>query len=158
MGGHRRPRGTCMRVPLTIADHLARAATIYGDRIGVVDEPDAPGGGLGEITYGRFGELAAAQAAALDALGIGRGERVAVLSQNSARLLVGFFGVSGWGRVLVPVNFRLHAEEVRYIVEHSGASVLLHDPELADVAAQATDGLDVDHVLELGTATDDQLY
>jgi fatty-acyl-CoA synthase len=147
-----------MRVPLTIADHLARAATIYGDRIGVVDEPDAPGGGLGEITYGRFGELAAAQAAALDALGIGRGERVAVLSQNSARLLVGFFGVSGWGRVLVPVNFRLHAEEVRYIVEHSGASVLLHDPELADVAAQATAGLDVAHVLELGAATDDQLY
>jgi acyl-CoA synthetase (AMP-forming)/AMP-acid ligase II len=147
-----------MRVPLTIADHLERAVAIYGDRTGVVDEPDAPGGGLGELSYRRFGELAAAQAAALDALGIGRGERVAVLSQNSARLLVSFWGVSGWGRVLVPINFRLHAEEVRYILEHSGASVLLHDPELADVAAQATAGLDLAHVVELGTATDGWLY
>jgi acyl-CoA synthetase (AMP-forming)/AMP-acid ligase II len=143
-----------MRVPLTIADHLHRAVTVYGDRIGLIDEPDAPGGGLGDITYRRVGELAAAQAAGLDALGVARGERVAILSQNAGRLLVGFFGVSAWGRVLVPINFRLHAEEIRYIVEHSGASVLLHDPELADVVA----GIGAKHTIELGTATDDQIY
>jgi fatty-acyl-CoA synthase len=57
------------------------------------------------------------------------------VSPNSARFLISFFGVSGYGRILVPVNFRLNAEEVRYIVEHSGASVLLVDPELdADLA------------------------
>jgi fatty-acyl-CoA synthase len=143
-----------MRVPLTIADHLDRAVTVYGDRIGIVDEPDQPGGGLGELTYTRVGELAAAQAAGLDALGLGRGERVAILSQNAGRLLVSFFGVSAWGRVLVPINFRLHAEEIRYIVEHSGASVLLHDPELADAAAD----LDVKHRIELGAETDGELY
>ena len=55
---------------------------------------------------------------------------MAIVSQNSARLLVSLFGVSGSGRVLVPINFRLNAEEVRYIVEHSGASMLLVDPEL----------------------------
>ncbi len=55
-------------------------------------------------------ELARAQAAALDERGIGRGERVAILSQNSARLLISFFGVSGFGRVLVPINFRLQHE------------------------------------------------
>ena len=53
-----------MRTPLTIGGHLDRAALVYGDRIGVVDEPDAPGGGLGTITYGRMRELARAQAAA----------------------------------------------------------------------------------------------
>ena len=53
-------------------------------------------------------------------LGIGRGERVAIVSQNSARLLVALFGVSGYGRVVVPINFRLNADEVRYIVEQSG--------------------------------------
>jgi acyl-CoA synthetase (AMP-forming)/AMP-acid ligase II len=143
-----------MRVPLTIADHLERASTIYGDRIGVIDEPDPPGGGLGDITYRRVGELAAAQAAGLDELGIGRGERVAILSQNAGRLLVGFFGVSAWGRVLVPINFRLHAEEIRYIVDHSGASVLLYDAELAD----AVTDLDVKHKLQLGTDTDGELY
>ena len=96
-----------MRVPLTIADHLARAQLVYPDRVGVIDEPDQPAASWGELTYARMAELARAQAAALDALHIGRGERVAIVSHNAARLLVSFFGVSGWGRVLVPVNFRL---------------------------------------------------
>ncbi len=52
------------------------------------------------------------------------------MSPNAARMMVAFFGVSGFNRVLVPANFRLNAEEIRYIVEHSGASVLLVDPEL----------------------------
>ena len=124
-----------MRVPLTIADHLARAQLVYPDRVGVIDEPDQPAASWGELTYARVAELARAQAAGLDALGIGRGERVAIVSHNAARLLVSFFGVSGWGRVLVPVNFRLSADEVRYIVEHSGASVLLVDPELDEALA-----------------------
>ena len=63
-------------------------------------------------------------------MGVGPGERVAIVSPNSARFLVSFFGVSGYGRVLVPINFRLNAEEVGYIVDHSGATVLLVDPEL----------------------------
>jgi fatty-acyl-CoA synthase len=135
-----------MRTPLTIADHLRRAEHVHPDRIAVVDEPDQPAPSLGTLTYRRFGELARAQAAALDGLGVQRGERVAVLSQNAARLLVSFFGVAAWGRVLVPINFRLGAEEVRYIVEHSGARVLLVDPELTEVVAD----LDVEHTFVLG--------
>jgi fatty-acyl-CoA synthase len=124
-----------MRVPLTIADHLERAALVYPDRAGVVDEPDQPAASWGTLTYRQVADLARRQAAALDALGIGRGERVAVVSPNAARLLVSFFGVSAWGRVLVPINFRLNAEEVRYIVEHSGSRVLLVDPELDEALA-----------------------
>jgi acyl-CoA synthetase (AMP-forming)/AMP-acid ligase II len=119
-----------MRVPLTVADFLDRAVTVYSDRVAVVDEPDQPAESWGEPTWRRVGELARAQAAGLDALGVGHGERVAIVSHNSARLLTSFFGVSAYGRILVPINFRLNAEEVAYIVEHSGASVLLVDPEL----------------------------
>ena len=79
---------------------------------------------------------ARAQAAGLDALGVGRASGSRSSSQNSARLLTSFFGVSGYGRVLVPINFRLNAEEVGYIVEHSGATVLLVDPELDDALAR----------------------
>jgi acyl-CoA synthetase (AMP-forming)/AMP-acid ligase II len=68
------------------------------------------------------------------------GGRVAIVSHNAARLLASFYGVSGSGRVLVPVNFRLANAEVSYIVGHSGAEVLLVDPELdeslADVSAK----------------------
>src|SRR5215510_150304 len=143
-----------MRVPLTMADFLERAALVYPDRVGVVDEPDQPAASWGELTNGRVAELARAQAAALDALGIGRGERVAVVSHNAARLLVSFYGVAGWGRVLVPVNFRLSTDEVRYIVEHSGASVLLVDPELDEALA----GVECKHRLVLGAETDGSIW
>ncbi len=143
-----------MRTPLTIGGHLDRAALVYGDRVGFVDEPTAPGGGLGTVTYRRMRELARGQAAGLDQRGIGPGERVAVLSQNSGRLLTSFFGVSGFGRVLVPINFRLSPAEVEYIVGHSGASMLLVDPELADAVAH----IQVEHRVVLGTDTDDEVF
>ncbi|HLN40901.1 MAG TPA: AMP-binding protein, partial [Acidimicrobiales bacterium] len=119
-----------MHVPLTIGDFLERAALVHGaDRVAVVDEPGVAGS-LGAITYAEMHDRARGMALALDAMGVAHGERVAIVSPNSARFLISFFGVSGFGRVLVPVNFRLNADEVAYIVEHSGASVLLVDPEL----------------------------
>lgn len=123
-----------MIVPFSVTDFLDRAVQVYGERIGVVDEPDqpAPPLGGGELTYAQLGELARRQAAKLDELGLGVGDRVAIVSHNSARLLTAFFGVSGFGRVLVPINFRLRPDEVHYIVKHSGARVLLIDPELEE--------------------------
>ncbi len=143
-----------MKVPLTIGDFLARAELVHGGRTGVIDEPDAPGGGLGTVSYARLAELARAQAAALDARGVGVGERVAIVSQNSARMLASFWGVAGSGRVLVPINFRLSRDEITYIAGHSGASMLLVDPEVADVVAD----IDVPHRLVLGADTDPELY
>ena len=121
-----------MEYPLTVRDFLDRATTVYADRVAVVDEPDqpAPPFGGGRITYAELGRLARAQAANLDRMGVPVGGRVAIVSHNSARLLTSFYGVSGWGRILVPVNFRLSVPEVKYIVEQSGAEVLMVDPEL----------------------------
>jgi fatty-acyl-CoA synthase len=123
-------------VPFSISDFLYRAETVYGDRVGIVDEPDQVAPSLGDVSYADSARLARRQAARLDELGIAPGDRVAIVSQNSARLLVSFFGVAGSGRVLVPINFRLSADEVSYIVEHSGARVLLVDPELDAGLAQ----------------------
>src|SRR6266545_339548 len=143
-----------MFVPFGARDFLDRATTVYADRTGIVDEPDQPAEPWEGLTYRRVGELARAQAAGLDALGVPHGGRVAVVSPNSARLLTSFFGVSGHGRVLVPVNFRLTADEVSYIVEHSGASVLLIDPELSDRLADVT----CKHRFTLGATADAELY
>jgi fatty-acyl-CoA synthase len=143
-----------MLVPLSVQDFIDRATTVYGSRIGVVDEPDQPAQPMPDATYARLGELARAQAAGLDALGVGQGERVAVVSHNSARLLTSFFGVSGYGRVLVPVNFRLSADEISYIVQHSGASAVLVDPELEDKLS----GLNAKHKFVLGAQADEQLF
>ena len=119
-----------MFYPLTVRDFLDRAETVYPDRIAVVDEPDQPADSWGEITYAEMARRARSQAATLDELGVPVGGRVAIVSHNSARFQTSFFGVSGWGRVLVPVNFRLSVPEVRYIVEHSGAEMLMVDPAL----------------------------
>ncbi len=58
-----------MLYPLAVSDFLYRAALVYPDRIGVVDEPDQPAPSMGSVTYARMAELAAGQAATLDELG-----------------------------------------------------------------------------------------
>ena len=141
-----------MFYPLTVRDFLDRAEHVYPDRVGVVDEPDQPAPSLGELTYRQLAESARAQAAKLDQLGVPAGGRVAFISQNSARLLTAFFGVAGFGRILVPINFRLSAAEIDYIVGHSGAQVVYCDPEQKAVL----DKLDVPHKFLLGD--DDDLY
>jgi len=143
-----------MIVPLTLADFLERAELVYGDREAIVDEPAPPGGGLGRVTYRQLAEMARSLAVALDELGVAAGERVAIVSPNAARFLVALFGVSVYGRVLVPVNFRLTADDVRYILEHSGSTVALIDPELD----QALSGIPIKHRFVLGAATDPTLF
>jgi acyl-CoA synthetase (AMP-forming)/AMP-acid ligase II len=141
-------------VPLTVNDFLRRAETVYPDRVAVVDEPDQPAPPLGvpsgTLTYRELAAKARAQAAWLDDLGVPVGGRVAIVSHNAARLLTSFYGVSGSGRVLVPVNFRLAPPEVAYIVEHSGAEVLLVDPEVDE----ALSGVTARHRLVLGESDD----
>ena len=143
-----------MQVPFNVLDFLDRAATTYPDRVAIVDEPDQPAVPWPDTTFAELARRARAQAAGLDALGIGTGERVAIVSHNSARLLSSFFGVSGWGRVLVPINFRLVAEEISYIVAHSGASLLLIDPEL-EAGLASVGGV---RKMIIGTDTDDELH
>jgi fatty-acyl-CoA synthase len=141
-----------MKVPLTIGDFLSRGAAVYGGRPAVIDEPGTAGS-FGTLTYSELESRARGMAIALDGLGVAHGERVAIVSPNAARFQISYFGVSGFGRVLVPVNFRLNSQEIRYIIEHSGTSVLLVDPEsdaaLRDVAVQHRIVLDGDGDAEL---------
>ncbi len=142
-----------MRVALTVADFLDRAALAYGQRPAVIDEPGVAGS-EGMLTYGEVAARARGMALALDGLGVDHGERVAIVSPNSGRFLTSFFGVSGYGRILVPINFRLTRDEIAYVVEHSGASVLLYDPDLAD----EVDTIKVAHRFRLDGTDDAELF
>jgi fatty-acyl-CoA synthase len=143
-----------VKVALSVMDFLERGATVYPERVAVVDEPDQPAPPLPDLTFAELGARARAQAAGLDALGVGEGERVAIVSHNAARLAAGMFGVAGSGRVYVPINFRLSATEVSYIVEHCGAKVLLVDPELDE----ALGSVGAEHRFVLGEEADDALH
>src|SRR3974390_1451499 len=143
-----------MRVALTVADFLDRAELVYGHRPAVVVDEPGVAGSTGMLTYAEMAARARGMALALDDLGVEHGERVAIVSPNSGRFLASFLGVSGYGRPLVPINFRLTSDEIAYVVEHSGASVLLYDPDLDD----EVDAIKVAHKFRLDGTEDAALF
>ena len=92
-----------------------RIATVYGDR---------------RRTYAEVADEAQQLAGALAASGVGPGDRVAYLLPNLPEMLVAHFGVPLAHAVLVAVNTRLAGPEVEYIVQHSGAKILIADTQL----------------------------
>jgi long-chain acyl-CoA synthetase len=95
------------------------------------------------ISYADLWRQARQHARALQDKGIGPGDRVALLAPNVADFVRAYYGILAAGGVVVPVPTLLNADEASYIVEHSGARVLLHDASFADVATKAADVVDV---------------
>src|SRR5437588_4722277 len=90
----------------------------------------------GEDTpYADFDERIRRAGGWLAARGIGAGDVVAVLMKNSAAFVELVFATSHIGAVFLPINYRLSADEVGYIVANSGARILIADEELASTAA-----------------------
>ena len=88
-----------------------------------------------EISYAAFDSRIALVGGWLAARGIGAGDVVAVLMKNSAAFLELVFATSHIGAVFLPINYRLSADEVSYIVGNSGARILIADEELAGIAS-----------------------
>ena len=86
--------------------------------------------GRERVSYAALHERLRAAAGLLEARGIAKGDIVAVLMKNSAAFIELALAVSHIGAVLLPINFRLAAEEVGYILEHAGAKILFVDDEL----------------------------
>ncbi|HEV8293480.1 MAG TPA: AMP-binding protein, partial [Tepidisphaeraceae bacterium] len=110
--------------PLTPNDFLMRAARFFPEKTAVVDEGKV-------FTYDQFGRRVHRLANALLSLGAVKGDRIAILSPNSHWMLESFYGVPLLGAILVPINYRLVADDFRYILEHSGSKILLLDWEYA---------------------------
>jgi fatty-acyl-CoA synthase len=115
-----------MEVPLLVNEFLHRAASLYPDKTAVVD-------GEWRCTYRDFQARANLLSNALLGLGIGKGDRVCVLSPNSHFFLESFYGTSQIGAVLVPLNYRLVAADHEYILNHAGVKAVLVDAEYTGV-------------------------
>jgi fatty-acyl-CoA synthase len=98
------------------------------------------------VTYQGMLDRAAAVAAGLDARGVSTGDVVGLLSYNSIEFLTTIFAVNYLGAIAMPVNWRLAAAELRFILDHSEARALVCDDALIDLANQATAGLEGDLV------------
>ena len=88
-----------------------------------------------DISYASFDARIRQVGGWLASRGIGADDVVAVLMKNSAAFLELVFATSHIGAVFLPINYRLSADEVGYIVGNSGARILIADEELADAAA-----------------------
>jgi fatty-acyl-CoA synthase len=117
--------------PLTPTAFLHRSAQVFPERIAVVD-------GSVKFTYREFLERSLRFAGALRALGVRPGDRVAILAGNSHVMLAAHYAVPFAGAVLVALNTRVTAADMAYILEHSGASVLIFDQEFAKAALEAS--------------------
>jgi acyl-CoA synthetase (AMP-forming)/AMP-acid ligase II len=93
-------------------------------------------------TYREMATRAAALAAGLHERGVGRGDVVGLLSYNCPEFLEALFAANYLGAIAMPINWRLAAPEVRYILDHSDARVLVCDEALTGLAGEATKGLE----------------
>jgi len=135
-----------METPLTPLEFARRTRKLYGDREGVVD------GDL-RLTYEEFFDRCDRWSSALQAMGVGRGDRVAYIAPNTHEQLESFYAVPQIGAVLVPINFRLTAEDFVYITSHSGAKILCVHPDYVAAVDDVRDQLrGVEHFVVLGKA------
>jgi len=117
-------------VPLSPVSFLTRAARVYPNRVAVIH-------GTRRYTYAQFLERTRRLASALARAGIGKGDTVAILAPNIPEMLEAHNAVPALGAVLCPINTRLDAGAVGFILRHSDARAVLIDRELSPVMRRA---------------------
>ena len=109
--------------PLSFLD---RSAAVYPNKPAVIYNGAT-------LTYAQLDERVTRLASALRQAGVRKGDRVAFMLPNIPQMLEGHYGPMRLGAILVAINIRLSAREIAYILNHSGAKVLVFDSEFADV-------------------------
>jgi fatty-acyl-CoA synthase len=138
-----------METPLSPLDFARRTRRLHGGREAVVD-------GELRLTYEQFFDRCDRWSSALQGLGVAQGDRVATIAPNTHAQLEAFYAVPQIGAVLVPINYRLTAEDFVYIVNHSGATVVcVHRDYLAAVDSVRDRMPDVKHFVAFEGADGD---
>jgi fatty-acyl-CoA synthase len=114
-----------MEVPLTPLEFARRARRLYADRPAVVD-------GQLRLTYRDFFERCDRWSACLQGFGVRKGDRVVYIAPNTHAQLESFYAVPQIGAVLVPLNYRLTADDFAYMITHSGARVVCAHSDYLD--------------------------
>jgi acyl-CoA synthetase (AMP-forming)/AMP-acid ligase II len=109
-----------METPLTPLEFARRARKLYPERVAVID-------GDSRWTYAQFFDRCDRWSAVLQKLGIRSRDRVAYLSPNTHAQLESFYAVPQIGAVLVPLNYRLTADDFTYLLNHSGSRMVCAD-------------------------------
>src|SRR5689334_13403478 len=106
-----------METPLSPLELMRRARSLFADKEAVVD-------GAVRLTYDQLFDRCDRWSVVLQRLGVAQGDRVAYIAPNTHSHLESFYAVPQLGAVLVPINYRLTADDFAYIIAHSGAKVV----------------------------------
>ncbi len=132
-----------MELPLTPLEFARRARKLYPHREAVVD------GDL-RLTYAQFFDRCDRWSAALQALGVGKGDRVALIAPNTHAMLASFYAIPQLGAVVVPLNYRLTPDDFAYLIQHSGSRVVCAHSDYLDAIDGIRDQLPgVEHFIAL---------
>ncbi len=136
------------RTSLTPLSFLERSALVFAEKTAVIH-------GDKRYNYREFSERVNRLTSALKNRGLKPGERVAFFCPNIPPMLEAHFGVLRAGAILVPINIRLSSKEVAFILNHSGASFLFVDTELAPVIEPVLNELEtVKHIINIADLPD----
>jgi fatty-acyl-CoA synthase len=114
-----------METPLSPLEFARRTRKLYPERDAVVD------GDL-RLNYEEFFDRCDAWSSALQALGVKEGDRVAYIAPNTHAQLESFYAVPQIGAVIVPINYRLIADDFAYLIQHSGARIVCAHADYLD--------------------------
>ncbi len=124
-----------MEVPLSPLEFMRRARRLYADREALVD-------GELRLTYRQLFDRCDLWSTVLQRrFGVGKGDRVASISSNTHGQFESFYAVSQIGGVVVPLNYRLIADDFAYILQHSGAKVVCVHPDYIEMVDSVRDRL-----------------
>ncbi|SFD44500.1 fatty-acyl-CoA synthase [Lentibacillus persicus] len=125
---------------LTPLDWKRRAVKYYPEKVAVIDEEKA-------FTYKEFAERTDRLSIALHEAGIQKGDHVAVMLPNTHYMLECFYGICQLGAAMVPLNYRLKAEDLEYIINHSDAKMLIVDEEFSGPIEEIAEDLSLEQIV-----------
>lgn len=122
-----------MKREMTTLDFIDRAVNLYEDVIGMVSHEGA------EFSYGEFNDRVNQLAHALADVGVGQGDRVAMLAPNTHYFIEALYAANKLGASFAPLNYRLTPEDYEYILNDCGADVIIADYEYAEKVEEIRD-------------------
>src|SRR6516165_12792418 len=123
-----------MKIPLTPIRFLRYAEQQFPNKLGIVC-------GDVRLTYAQMAERVGRLAGGLHELGVASDDRVAFLSMNCHRLIEAYYGVLEAGAILLPLNIRLAGNELSYILNEAGATMLFLDAQFLALVTSIRESL-----------------
>jgi fatty-acyl-CoA synthase len=123
-----------VEIALSPLEFARRTRSLYAGQEAVVDQDL-------RLTYEAFFDRCDRWSSVLQGLGVAQGDRVATIAPNTHAQLEAFYAVPQTGAVLVPINYRLTADDFAYVIEHSGSRVVCAYSDYLDAVDSIRDRL-----------------